>query len=149
MKAKATKIRMVDNDKPATLADQKAYKQYADTDVSSKDLSEWYVLLRKIQGNLFEQLNAGVMIDSHNFMSDSLFCEYAYIVNCDENKLEIYQGFQHNSHNKGRYATLPIKEYSTDTYFPVALVKELPFDQIPKDNDSWIEELENNEGDEN
>lgn len=150
MKAKASKIRMVDDGKPATLIDQKTYRQYADTDVSTKQLSEWYVLLRKLQGKLFGQLNAGVMIDDHNFLADSLFCEWAYIVNCDENKLEIYRGFQHNPHSNGRYASLKLHKYPTDSvYYPVALVKEIPFDSLPKDGDnSWVEELEN-EGDEN
>ena len=42
--------------------------------------------------------------DNHGFLHDSLFCEYAYIVNLDTEKLEFYIGFNKNPNAKGRYA---------------------------------------------
>lgn len=35
-----------------------------------------------------------IIIDYHDFLQDSLFCEWGYIINLDENCLEIWRGFQ-------------------------------------------------------
>ena len=43
------------------------------------------------------------MIDSLPFIKDSLFCEYAYIVNLDTDQLEFYCGFQHKPDETNRY----------------------------------------------
>lgn len=40
----------------------------------------------------------------NNFLFDSLFCEFAYIINLDENVLEFYIGFNKNPEADGRYA---------------------------------------------
>jgi len=40
----------------------------------------------------------------NDFLFDSLFCEYAYIINLDENILEFYIGFNKNPEADGRYA---------------------------------------------
>lgn len=58
---------------------------------------DWYWLLRDTQGDLDAYVVKGLkyMIDGQNFLKDSLFCEWAYIINLDENVLEIYKGFQH------------------------------------------------------
>jgi hypothetical protein len=40
----------------------------------------------------------------NDFLFDSLFCEFAYIINLDENILEFYIGFNKNPEADGRYA---------------------------------------------
>lgn len=40
---------------------------------------------------------------SNHFIYDSLFCEYAYIVNLDTGKLEFYTGFNTTNNTSGRY----------------------------------------------
>lgn len=40
----------------------------------------------------------------NDFLFDSLFCEYAYIINLDEGVLEFYIGFNKNPEADGRYA---------------------------------------------
>jgi hypothetical protein len=89
----------------------------------------WYQLLRNGQGDLSCMLEAGAYIDNKNFLSDSLFCEWAFVVNLDDNVLEVYKGFQEKAHTKGRYSDWPIDGKSD--YFPVALVKEIPFNDLP------------------
>lgn len=54
--------------------------------------AEWYSLLRGLQGRLDLYAKAGVMIDSQEFLKNNLFCEYAYIIDLDENVLKYYQG---------------------------------------------------------
>ena len=56
---------------------------------------DWYCLLRHAQGDLNVYKNGlRYMIDNHDFIKDSLFCEYAYIINLDTKRLEFYVGFQ-------------------------------------------------------
>jgi len=72
-----------------------------DTNVSQKSLYDWYCLLRNMQGNfgmyqkMIDGRNKIYMIDNIDFIKDSLFCEFAYIINLDDNVLEFYSGFQH------------------------------------------------------
>lgn len=91
-------------------------------------------------------LDAGVMIDSAGFLADSLFCEWAYVINLDDCVLEVYRGFQSEPHSKGRYAApsgcsvyyLPARD-GCSVYHPVALVASLPLDDLPKKIESRIE----------
>jgi hypothetical protein len=67
------------------------------------------------------------MMDSSEFLADSLFCEWAYIINLDTEILEIYKGFQKKV-GKGRYAKMTdrSKFVNCDSdYFGVSLVGEL------------------------
>lgn len=76
--------------------------------------------------------------DYHTFLYDSLFCEWAYIINLDTKKLEIYKGFNKNPNAKGRYAD----HYAYDDdhrYCGVALVKEIPLNKIFKGKIKVIE----------
>ena len=69
--------------------------------------------------------------DYKTFLYDSLFCEWAYIINLDTKKLEIYKGFNKNPNAKGRYAN----HYAYDDdkrYCGIALVKEIPLNKIFK-----------------
>ena len=53
----------------------------------------YYNNLRKHQGDLRAYHRNGVtmMIDNRDFIEDALFCEWAYIINLDTLKLEIYR----------------------------------------------------------
>lgn len=88
--------------------------------------SDWYALLRGMQGSLKAYLDAGVMPDNLAFAHDSLFCEWAYVVDLDENVLEIYEGFQTEPHDRGRFADAEVEpEPGGRTYYPVALVRKV------------------------
>lgn len=62
-----------------------------------------------------------VFIDSKEFLSDSLFCEWAYIINFDEEVFEIYKGFNKDESAYGRYA-----KTKRDEYADVRLVATVP-----------------------
>lgn len=74
------------------------------------------------------------MIDNHEFMANSLFCEWAYIINFDTNSLEIYEGFNRNKSGAGRYADkyLDPGYKERDVFYGVTLIGELPFETIQK-----------------
>lgn len=123
----ARRIRLVDDQEAPTAADIERYGDWANTGVSSGRLNEWYVLLREAQGRLAPYLDGlDVMIDGHDFLKDSLFCEYAYIVNLDTKMFEVYTGYIKRPEALGRYA-------SADTgsdYHGVALLALVPLDKI-------------------
>lgn len=96
--------------------------------VGEKSQAHWYNLLRELQGNMAE-LDKAVrsdkdfyMIDSSSFISDSLFCEYAYIVNLDSGMLEVWKGWQKSAQEGNRYGETP----DDDGYYPCRLALEIP-----------------------
>lgn len=87
----------------------------------------------------------------NRFLIDSLFCEWAYIINLDSGKLEIYHGFNHDPDALGRYASQNIPrnwsgishmvvvgpngeaepvDWKPKTYYGVALAQEVPLSDI-------------------
>jgi len=128
----AQRVELVNEDTKPGRKLVETYTKYADTGVASRDVNDWYVLLRKLQmGKNLHEINEGNlahMIDSHTFMGDSLFCEFAYIINLDTGKLECYRGFQKAPQPGNRYGTTTNEEY-----YPVALVGELAFSEVTID----------------
>ena len=99
-------------------------------------------------GAMNKLLEEGTYKDSSNFLSDSLFCEHAYIIDLDSGEFEYYVGFQEEPHTKGRYADKVARVgHRTSNYYPVALAKTFRLDAIPKGSmqeiidESPIEEL--------
>ena len=96
----ATKLKQVKSDKVFT---EKEKEKYGDLwqQVSTGD--DMYSLLRSLQGDLGAMLERGIMTKDNNFIKDSLFCEWAYILNVDKKTFEIYKGFQTEKPTNGRY----------------------------------------------
>lgn len=113
------------------------FKKVSDKRVSTGDLKDPYVALRKMQGEPEKLIEIPFMIDDHKFLEDSLFCEWAYIINLDTKRLEIYEGFCKTSRGLGRYANIgePYKVEET-TYYGVELIGE-----INLADDNYIEEI--------
>lgn len=102
-----------ESDKP-TAEQYEECKQY----VNTWSIGGWYSLLRDAQGEPKAYKNGlRYMIDSHDFIKDSLFCEYAYIINLDTNKLELWKGFRREPDIHNRYGM-----EKTDGYYPCKMV---------------------------
>jgi len=112
-----------------TAEDRKQFAHLTDNRVSTG--ADWYALIRQTQGDPAATLECGVFEGSNSFMADSLFCEYAYVINLDANVFEVYRGFQDRSHSQGRYAEM--EDGGSDGYKPVALVGAFPIEDIPED----------------
>ena len=110
-----------ENDKP-THEQIEECKRYYNGDVSCKTPEDWYCLLRNVQGDLDAYKNGlKYMIDSCGFIKDSLWCEYAYIINLDTEELEFWVGGQDKPDIYNRYGV----ERNED-YYPCKMVASYP-----------------------
>ena len=126
------RIVLVDEDaKPTKEQIEKCFKYY-NGEVSTQSMDDWYCLLRNAQGELnVYKCGLEYMIDNHEFIKNSLFCEYAYIINLDTNCLEFYLGFQKEPYPSNRYGT---EEYRG--YYPCKMVTYYPIEPEFMDNSS-------------
>jgi hypothetical protein len=102
-----------------------------DLSVSNRSENDWYCLLRGAQGDIAGLLDGKVPYMSGNgaeFLSDSLFCEYAYIINFDEGLLEFYKGFNKDMSAPGRYAK--VDKPDRQGYVGVALAGTIPLQEL-------------------
>lgn len=126
------KIVMVNEktDKPTTEQIKECVENgFVDLNVSTQSETDWYCLLRNCQGDLECLANTkdhAYMIDDGNFIKDSLFCEYGYIINLDEDVIEYYEGFQKKPQEWNRYGTTP----NENGYYPCKLVMVFPLNEI-------------------
>lgn len=119
---------------------------FADFSVSTQKNTDWYCLLRNCQGNLeclknIKPNSFAYMINNSDFIKDSLWCEYAYIINLDDEVLEFYKGFQKEPQEENRYGT-----EKNDGYYPCKLCLTVPLNEI-EDIDKIIEMMESDEED--
>lgn len=118
-------VRLVNASDTPTPEEQEKFADIWDPTVSSG--SDWYSLLRNGQGRLDILLAAGVMTDDADFLNDSLFCEYAYLINLDTETLEYYEGFQKD--DEGNYGR-------------VKLVNSFPLSNLPDNTEDWEDDDE-------
>lgn len=84
--------------------------------------------------------------DDTNFAADSLFCEWAYLVNLDDNTLEVYKGFVKSPLGENdRFNFLSDK--AEDGYHPIKIVKSYSLSDLP-DNETFVDQLTGKDVDE-
>ena len=104
--------------------------------------------------NLIADADNGMKLrDDYNFAADSLFCEWAYVIDLDKNTFEIYKGFNQTPLEANeRFFGMVCERYAnrkaSDTYYPVRLKKVFSLLDLPT-IEEFLEELEPpDEGDE-
>lgn len=122
---------------------QEKYKKYSNLNVSEKTLEDPYCLFREIQDSWMNEIYKGELqhfFFDNKFIKDSLFCEYAYIINLDTMKLEFYKGFQKKEQNGNRFGTEP----NEDGYYPCRLVGVFNLEDIKDSVDikTTVEKME-------
>lgn len=149
-------IQLVDENKDKPSEEQWTYCKdigSVRTDVGMEDDLDWYKALRGSQSEGLNLYGKGLkyMINGKNFLWDSLFCEFAYIINLDTNVLEVYRGFNHDSKAAGRYSYSHNHHANTknDDYFGVALIGKIPLQVIDsckvvneeQEDGEWVEKI--------
>lgn len=123
LKDNLQKVVFIDPKTPAPLELQEKYKKFSDCSVSEQKLEDWYCLFRKLQGTGYlDAIFSGELEhvnDNISFITDSLFCEHAYIIDLDEKMFEYYKGFNKNPIENDPFKHLK-KEYCE--YYSCALV---------------------------
>lgn len=146
----ARRVLVIKGDEPITPAMKEKYAQYADVSVGEQTTDDWYCLLRNLQGELKEYVygDADVMVDGSDFLLDSLFCEWAYIINCDSETLEVYRGFVTEPFMPGRYANLKReRSFGGTEYHGVRLLRTIPWEALAMENAKDImESIQDREG---
>ncbi len=87
-------------------------------------------------GALLKLIQDGTAVWSHPnlmFAADSLFCEWAYVLDLDKGTFEVYEGFNKSPLDASeRFAALPVKQYSGgNKYYPVRLLKSYSLRRLP------------------
>ncbi len=105
----------------------------------SQKYHEKYPLLTRDNGaNILQMImdsleNPIYLTNSVSFAGDSLFCEWAYLIDLDKNVLEVYTGFNQEplTENDRFYKYTSKKE----KYTPIKLAKSYPLDNLPTEDD--------------
>lgn len=131
-------------------AGAKPEDEFVTMDISDK--------FKKLNPQLSRDLGAGILDyilksegelliqDSISFAQDGLFCEWAYLVDLDENKLEVYQGFNKEPLDKSE--RFYCDGYVSDSgYTPIKLLKVYDLENLPTKKD-FLKELEPEEDEE-
>lgn len=90
-----------------------------------------------------DQLEGGLIVDAAGFPLNSLECEWGYIFDFDEERFEVYMGYQLKEHESGRFATGGYHATSSSgtPIYPIKLVSAWYFDGLPS-VEQFIETVE-------
>lgn len=109
LKTKVKSIKLIQFSEQPTEKDVVKLKLYTNLDIGDRNNKDWYCLTHGMQGKLLLHLKSGYMADSAIFLLDSIFCQWAYILNLDDEVLEVYKGFVKQRGN-GRYDSIEMKQ---------------------------------------
>jgi hypothetical protein len=107
----------------------------------SEKMKETYPTLQRDMGwDIVNYLNKSEgevpVIKNLDFASQSLFCEWCYVVDLDHNTFEVYEGFQKAPDPDGRFFDME----GNGEYYPVALKKTYQLDNLPG-TEEFLEDL--------
>lgn len=114
---------------------------FVSCEISDKFDKKYPELSRNTGSNILPMIqnHNGILYlqNSIDFASDSLYCEWAYVVDLDNNLFEVYEGFNEEPLPEGqRFSNFPLKTYCIkDKYYPVKHRVTYNFDSLPSEED--------------
>jgi hypothetical protein len=130
VRQQAANLVHIDGDVMPTPEQCEALAQYAKggAEPESEPGEEWYRLLYGTFGDPAATLAAGHAPHAPDWPGDSVWCEWGYLIDLDERRFEVYQGFQTAPHS-GRFADRATNPRSG--YHAVKLLAAWPLDALP------------------
>lgn len=126
----------------------------SDPDNRTPEQKHWFSTYasRDIGGDILKAVansnDNEVLLRNHiAFAGDSLFCEYAYVIDLDAGTFEIYQGFNKDPVTEGRFISGADYLEKNDGYEPVKLLKTYQLNNLPNE-ETFLADLEPSDEDE-
>lgn len=119
-------ITMVKYDDVPTVDQLKILEEYFGSKIDIRKIKDMEDLIGSNQYITDFQKGFPFMLDNEKFMGDSLFCEYAYIINLDDNTLEVYYGGNCVSQNN-KFSKFARQD---EDYKEVALVGKIKLNEL-------------------
>jgi len=116
-------------------------------EVSNKFNTKYPHLARDMGAGILEAIQVGKVPSVQNsvtFANDSLFCEWAYLIDLDNETLEVYKGF--NQTPLSTTDRFYQESNNSSEYYPVKLTKIYKLNELPS-LEAFIEDLEGEETD--
>lgn len=138
---------------------QEKIKKYWDTTLPNKRSQLIPAFHRDTGTEILSLIQKGIVKELENeinFANDSLMCEWAYVLDLDNEILEIYQGFnksplkeEERFYKKDQKPKISCKETEyEDKYYPIKLLAKLPFKEADNQLEKLIEEVNKEEEEE-
>lgn len=115
---------LVNDNTPITPEDIDNLSGVTNLSVSDQSTEDWYCLTRDTHGQIDKMLGCGYILDASDFVTDTLFCEWAYIIDFDKRTFEVYSDRRARA-GVGRW----------DHMGGVPLIAVYSFDDLPSDED--------------
>jgi len=122
-------------------------KEFVSLDVAAKHDKKYPSLSRDTGAKIFDLILASEgpvpLTDEIEFAKDSLFCEWAYVVDLDKNTFEVYKGFNTEPLGENeRFQGAPgAKGASGHTYYPIRHVRTYSLFDLPAEDEMFVQEI--------
>lgn len=125
-------IQLVEDDNYPSAAELLTLKKLGYGTEYRDEALKWFEIIGPHTGDLSAYSNGLIFMLNHNdFIKNSLFCEWAYIINLDSQELEIYEGFQKEPNNNRYSINVPSKS----GYYSCRLLMSIPLNVAREIND--------------
>lgn len=152
LKSKRANALFRKNLKAASLLSTEAELEALDKEIKAKGITQWWQVYPHLSRDMGAKILEYVLDQPPGlklkgeiaFAADSLFCEWAYVVDLNEGNLEVYKGWQKAPHEEGRFCDFPRTDNVHKDYYPIRLMMTYPLDDLPSKRE-FLADLDDSE----